>query len=410
MNNAEFFADPYPTYARLRASEGPTYSEAEATWLVTRYDDVEMVLKDPRFSKRLPEQGATPLSKTMLFQDPPEHKRLRGLAGDTFTPSRVRGLEEQITSAADALLDANVDAGRMDFIADFAMPLVVSVIARMLGVPPEDGARLHQWSAALITAAGPPGSDTKAQENQAEAIAAMSAYFSALVADQSVRPSDNLLGGMIKLHQQHDRMTREELVGTCMLLMIAGHETTVNLLGNGLYTLLRHPLEFRRLKADPGLISSAVDEMLRVESPVQRGTFRVTTKAVQIGPALIEQGSLVAAIIGAANRDPSVFPDPDRFDIARDPNPHLAFGNGIHYCMGSSLARTQARIGFSRLFSRLPALRLAVPAETERVRPVQKFLSGIRRRGNAISALETPRWRHSKIVRGLTTLQLEWST
>jgi cytochrome P450 len=408
MNDAAFFADPYPTYARLRESDGPVYAEAEATWLVSRYKDVELVLKDPRFSKRLSEQDETPLSKTMLFQDPPMHKRLRGLVGDAFTAGRVRDLEERIVTAADDLLDGIAEAGQMDFIADFAMPLVVSVIARMLGVPPEDGRLLHRWSAALITASGPPGLDGEAPGGQAEAIAAMSSYFSRLVADQRARPTDNLLSNMITLCDKDERATLQELVGTCMLLMIAGHETTVNLLGNGLCTLLRHPNEFSRLKDHPELMSSAVEEMLRLESPVQRGTFRVTTKAVTIGTRLIEQGSVVAAIIGAANRDPSVFLDPDRFDIARDPNPHLAFGHGIHYCMGASLARTQARIGFSRLFARLPTLRLAAQAPATQPRAVRDLLSRLWGRPELAAPALVPAWRESAIVRGLKTLLVEW--
>lgn len=390
-----FYADPYPAYVRLRSSPGPTFHEPEQTWLVSRYDQVAVVLKNPRFSKELPPTDRSPLSATMLFRDPPAHRRLRDAVAAAFTPQRVRSLAAHIEKVADRLIDSFESCRRIDFIADFATPLPVALIAEMLGVAESDGPRMCAWTAALVAAGAAGVTDPEVLRAGAEAVAAMATFFAERLRDERANPGDTLLASLLAA-EGDAKLTDEELLGTCMLLMIAGHETTVNLLGNGLHLLFAHPEQMEVLKREPAVMPSAVEEMLRFESPVQRGTYRRTTEPIEIGGTTIPAGALVGALIGAANRDPDVFPDSDRFDIRRTPNPHLAFGHGIHYCIGAELARQEAGIAFTRLFARLPHLRPGKAAPG-------RWWAAWRGRQKA-----SPRWIPSTVVRGLRELPIEW--
>ena len=370
LTSPEFLADPYPTYSRLRENRMPVYLPLEGPtggmWLVTRYDDVAAVLKESRISKEMSRLVPAPppmaLDATMLFKDPPLHSRMRSLANQAFTPKRIKDLEARIEQIADALIDRVRARGGMEFIADFAMPLPIIVIAEMLGVPAEERDTFRTWSNDLITGTDMIRGTDERRRKQREAIMSLMAYFGKLIAERRAEPREDIISALIEAQEEGGRMTEEELLGTCILLLVAGHETTVNLFGNGLLALLRHPDQFSQLKQQPDLLASAVEEMLRFESPVQRGTFRVTAAPVEIGGTTLGPGEQVSAVLGAANRDSDQFPDANKFDISRNPNRHLAFGLGIHFCLGSALARTEARIGFGRLFDRLPGIRLASEA------------------------------------------------
>jgi len=361
----ELIADPYPFYARLRAA-GPTYFQPASTWIVSRYADVQLVLRDPRFGRfsggqREEVLGAGPLvesfNRWMLFQNPPDHTRLRALVTRAFTPRAVEALRGEIQRIVDELLDRVQGARAMDLIADVAYPLPVLVICALLGVPTEDRDRFHGWSAGLarsLDAFGTPEPDIIARGN--EAAAASTAYFRELVGARG-KARDDLLSGLIASEEQGDKLSEDELLATCVLLFFAGHETTVNLIGNGMLALLRHPDQLARLRADPSLIQSAVEELLRYDGPVQR-TGRLGLEDAEVGGQRVQAGESVTAFLGAANRDPVQFADPDRLDVARSNNHHLAFGGGIHYCVGASLARLEAQIAINTLLHRLPGLRL----------------------------------------------------
>lgn len=390
LSTAAFSADPYPIYRQLQQTNAPYWWAHGGTtggmWMFSRYEDVAAILKEARISKNvsllLPPEMVTPLEKAMLFQDPPDHTRLRALASQTFTPARVRDMEPRITRIVDDLLAQNASADGMDFIADFALPLPVIVIAELLGVPHEDRARFQGWSKHIINGVDMIQATEEDARNYQEAMQALVTYFADLSRERRAQPREDIISALINAQDTDAgsaRLSEEELIGTCILLLIAGHETTINLLGNGLFTLLRHPEQLALVQEQPELITSSVEEMLRFESPVQRATFRFTREAFMIKGVEIAQWQQISAVLGAANRDPTQFPDPDRFDVTRDPNRHLGFGLGIHFCLGAALARTEARIGFTRLLKTLPNMRLA---------------------------LQTPEWNASTFFRGLKTLPI----
>lgn len=397
VGTAAFFRDPYPTWAELHADGGIGYCATDKTWLLTRYEDVVASLKDTRLSKQTGAGDPSPLSRSMLFQDAPDHARLRNAVSDWFTSARVRSMEQRIAEIADGLIDRMAKGRQADFMAAFAVPLPVAVIADLLGVRQADQAALHAWSRPLSQTGG---SQEAGHQAKAAALESMAAYFERLIDHRAVAPGDDLVSGLVARRDEGERLSRREILGTCMLLLIAGHETTVNLLGNGLSTLLAHRDEYARLRADPALLPSAIEEVLRYESPVQRGTFRVATEAFAIRGVTIPPGQTVAPLIGAANRDPDVFPNPHRFDISRSPNRHIAFGVGMHSCLGAMLARAEARIGFERVFERLGEIRLATPRRGVLVRRVAEWF----RR----PASPTACWQQSTMVRGLEALQVEW--
>ena len=368
----EFHANPYPFYARLRKDD-PVHLSPMGFWVLTRYDDVAMVLRDPRFGRAGfhpmlaagQARAATPdpLPPSMLFQDPPDHTRLRALVNKAFTPRVVEAMRPHIQDLVDGLLDRVLPTGRMDIIEDLAYPLPVTVICEMLGVPVTDQAAIRQWSADLarsLDAIGPQA-DVEVQERGAQARHALAEYFRTQIPERRRQPRADLLSALIAAEEQGDRLTERELLAMCVLLFVAGHETTVNLIGNGILALVHHPDELRRLRADQALIPSAVEELLRYDSPVQR-TARIPSVDVDIEGHTIRQGTMVVAAIGAANRDPAHFPDPDRLDLTRRDNRHLSFGFGIHFCLGAPLARLEAQVAIGTLIRRAPRLQPATEA------------------------------------------------
>ena len=379
----EFHANPYPFYHRLRAAD-PVHRTPMGLWVLTRYDDVVSVLRDPRFGREGFDQILANVygegARSMLFRDPPDHTRLRGLVSQAFTPRVIERMRSHIQDIVDRLLDRVQNANTMDVIADLAYPLPVTVICELLGVPTDAQGGIRQWSADLarsVDAIGMPTDDEVVTRGRL-AQQAMLDYFRDFIAERRQTPRDDLLSLLIAAEEQGDRLTEGELLITCTLLFVAGHETTVNLIGNGLLALLNHPDELAKLRADPALLPGAVEELLRYDSPVQR-TGRMTNTDVELDGRKIGKGSLVVTAIGAANRDPAHFPDPDRLDITRRDNRHVAFGFGIHFCLGAPLARLEGQIALGTLLGRMPKLRLAT------------------------STLE---WRESSTLRGLKRLPI----
>jgi cytochrome P450 len=362
-----FVADPYPMYRRLR-SEDPVHQSPMGFWVLTRYDDVVAALRDPRLAKEAIAsfvaarfgQPVPAMGFSMLDRDPPDHTRLRGLVSKAFTPRVVEGLRPRIQQIVDGLLDGVAAKGAMDLIEEFAYPIPVNVICEMLGVPVEDHERFKGWS--LDVARGLDliwlGPDSEVGRRSIAARQGLAEYFRGLIAERRAAPRADLLSGLIAAEEAGDTLSEVELLATCILLLIAGHETTVNLIGNGTLALLRNPDQLRRLREDPGLIGTAVEELLRYDGPVQR-TARIPSEDVVIGGRTIPKGEMVMPFIGAADRDPAQFPDPDRLDIGRSDNRHIAFGWGIHFCLGAPLARIEGQIAINTLLRRLPRLALA---------------------------------------------------
>jgi len=355
----EFHANPYPFYHRLRAADA-VHQTPMGLWVLTRYDDVVTALRDPRFGREGFEQMLAAVygddttnasrPRSMLFRDPPDHTRLRGLVSQAFTPRVIERMRSHIQEIVDRLLDRVQNAKAMDVIEDLAYPLPVTVICEMLGVPTEAHAGIRQWSADIarsLDAIGMP-SDEGVVKRGRLARQAMLDYFRGIIPERRQNPRDDLLSLLIAAEEQGDKLTEGELLITCNLLFVAGHETTVNLIGNGLFALLNHPDQLDKLRENPTLIPSAVEELLRYDSPVQR-TARITNTDVELDGRKIAKGSMVIAAIGAANRDPAHFPDPDRLDITRRDNRHIAFGFGIHFCLGAPLARLEGQIAIGTL-------------------------------------------------------------
>jgi pimeloyl-[acyl-carrier protein] synthase len=362
-----FVADPYPTYRQLRA-EDPVHHSPLGFWVLTRYDDVVAALRDPRLAKEaiaafVAARFGAPvpaMGLSMLDRDPPDHTRLRSLVSKAFTPRVVEGLRPRIQQIVDGLLERVSETGSMDLIEEFAYPIPVNVICEMLGVPVEDHERFKGWS--LDIARGldsillPP--DSEVPKRSVASRHALADYFRELIAKRRASPRADLLSGLIAAEEAGDKLSENELLATCILLLIAGHETTVNLIGNGTLALLRHPDQLRRLRDNPALIGGAVEELLRFDGPVQR-TARIPSEDVVIDGRKIAKGEMVMPFIGAADRDPAQFPDPDRLDIGRTDNRHIAFGWGIHFCLGAPLARIEGQIAINTLVQRFPRLALA---------------------------------------------------
>jgi len=368
----EFNANPYPHYRRIRAEE-PVYEHPMGFYILTRYDDVTMLLRDPRFGKKGydqllaarfgSEENAPGLATSMLFRDPPDHTRLRSLVSKAFTPRVIDTLRPRIQAIVTDLLDAMRDRLTVDLIEDLAYPLPVAVISEMLGVPREEHDVVKQWSADLARSL-----DAIAFAQDAEVIIrgkaardGLSDYFRGLVAERRRRPGADLMSGLIEAEERGDRLSEPELLSTCVLLYVAGHETTVNLIGNGMLTLMRHPEQMATLARDPSLIQSAVEELLRYEGPVQR-TGRTCEVDLELRGKKIRAGTLLVGVLGAANRDPEQFQDPERLDLRRSDNRHIAFGLGIHFCLGAPLARVEGQITINALLARHPGLTLETPA------------------------------------------------
>ena len=361
-----FRANPYPFYDMLRAFAPIFYWQPWGMWFLTTHEDCHALLRDDRFGHLPLSVAAAPPSQRALWQmqtnwlltmNPPDHTRLRGLVQKAFTPRAVAQLRATIQRLTDALIDRMAEKEQVDVIADLAYPLPVAVICEMLGVPLADQGLFHAWSAALVRSLDL--TDEPAVYNRASVAAAeMTAYFDALLAERRAQPQTDILSALVAAEEAGDRLTTEELFGTCALLLVAGHETTVNLIGNGTLALLRHPDQWQRLHNEPGLIASAVEELLRYDSPVQL-TSRAALIDVTYKGQRFPRGTFVTFLLGAANHDPAVFADPTRLDVGRANNRHLAFGGGIHYCLGAPLARLEGEIALGTLARRLPTLALA---------------------------------------------------
>jgi len=382
FGSRRFKADPFAYYARLRA-EAPVYPMMlfgkQKGWLVTRYDDVAAVLKHPLLGKdrfinlteaeraKLPWffRYFQPLMQNMLERDPPDHTRLRGLVHKAFTPALVEKLRARVEQVTDQLLDAAAKkrSRSMDLVMDYALPLPVTIIADMLGIPERDRTRFHRWSTKVI-------SNTNMLETllTIPAILGFTRYIRKLVQKRRASPGDDLLTALIQAEEAGDRLSQEELVSMVFLILVAGHETTVNLIANGILALLQHPDQLERLRKDPGLIGPAVEELLRFTCPVEIATMRVAREDFELGGSKIQRGDYVAAVVASANRDEQAFPNADTLDLGRDPNRHLGFGLGIHYCLGAPLARLEGTIAIQKVLQRLPDLRLATSAEKLRWR------------------------------------------
>ncbi len=366
----EVLANPYPLYHRLRREDPVHWDPYLHAWVVTRYADVLTVFQ--RFSAQrtpTPEQltalglaSLAPLAQVMvrqmLFLDPPAHARVRALASQAFTPRRVERLRSHIQDITHSLLDAVRDKGQMEMIADLARPLPAIVTAELLGVPISDWRQLTAWSADFAQVLGNFQHNPERAPQVLRSLGEMTAYFQAAVAQQRVHPREGLIGALLTAEVDGDRLSEEEVVANTIVTMVGGQETTTNLIGNGILTLLRHPEELERLREDLSLLPPAVEELLRYESPSQH-TARLAPEDVVLGGRLIGKRQAVIAVMGAANRDPERFAEPDRLDLGRQDNRHVAFAWAAHFCFGAPLARIEGQVALEAVLRRMPGLRLA---------------------------------------------------
>lgn len=366
LSSKQFITNPYPAYRQLREAEHPVWMPHEdrtgtdGIWMFSRYRDVAVILRETQniskdISRLVPADRLTAFDRMLLNMDPPEHTRLRALMAPQFSVRRVAQLEKRIETVVDELLSKILPGREMEFMADFAIPLPILVIAGILGVPATDMQLLKTWTGDLISGLDSARSDEQAKSRLADSMQALTQYLEDLI-DSPQPVSGSLVEYLQQLRRESGKPNRMEVLGFCTLIVLAGHETTVNLLGNGLLTLLKHPEQMALLRKNPELIPAAIDEMLRFESPLQRATYRITTAPFTIGGFELEEGQQVSAVIGAANRDPEQFHAPEVFTVTRKPNRQLAFGLGIHKCLGERLARAEAKIAFSRLLEKLPQM------------------------------------------------------
>jgi cytochrome P450 len=353
--------NPYPAYDRLRAAAPVHHDPRVDLWVVLDYEGVRQALADPdTFSSRAAPPGGKPFD-WLIFSDPPRHTKLRGLILRAFTPRVVAGLEPRIRELSRRLLDEAAGRGEMDLAAEYAVPLPVLVIAEMLGIPAADRDRFKRWSDAILgladTVAGGPETARSVAEYGAAA-AEMAPYVADQLARRRAEPRDDLLGRLAGAELDGERLSERDILGFFQLLVLAGSETTTNLIGNAALCLAEHPDQLARLRANPELLPSAIEEVLRYRSPLQT-VFRQTRREVEINGQTIPADKLVLLMIGSANRDQRQFPDPGRFDVGRDPNPHVAFGHGIHFCIGAPLARLEGRIALEDLLARVDGFELA---------------------------------------------------
>ena len=398
--NPAFKVNPYPFYAQLRA-EAPVFRlalpDGRTAWLVSRYDDVAAVLKDERFSKdklaawsqglfagrswavRMIEPFTLrmfePLTHNMLDVDPPAHTRLRALVHKAFTPQIVEGMRGRVETITNDLMDKVRGRDGMDLIRDYALPLPTTIIAEMLGIPAKDRHGFHRWSNHIVASS----SSATGRLMAIPTIWKFMRYIRNLIAARRVAPGNDLVSALVRAEEAGQPLSGDELLAMIFLLLIAGHETTVNLIGNGVLALLEHLDQMEKLRKNPSLIRSAVEELLRFHSPVETATERYAREDVKVGGTTIPRGAVVLAALASANRDERQFPNPDALDVAREPNRHLAFGLGIHFCLGAPLARMEGQIAIRTLLDRAPRLRLAV-------------------------APDALRWRRGLVLRGLEAL------
>lgn len=387
-----FFQDPYAVYERLRAA-GPVHPmrtpDGIDVWVITRYEEAKEALSDPRFTKDftgVPDifaqqntgisahEGYTDiLTKHMLFADPPDHTRLRELSAKAFTRRRVESLRPEIQQIVDGLLDRMASQREVDLLRTLSFPMSMAVTCRLLGIPPADEDAFRVWTETIFTTNDP------ARMN--EAVRAVDQYLIGVVEAKRADPADDLITSLINARENGDRLSDRELVSTCALMFVAGYETTASMVGNAVLALLQNPDKLAELKADPSLMPNAVDELLRYDGPVNVATLRSTATEVTIGDVTIPKGQFVLVSLISANRDGAKFPDPTRLDFTRPLGGSLAFGHGIHYCLGAPLSRVEIEVALSRLLSRFPNLSLARQPHTLR-------------------------WRNSLLVRGLSELPI----
>lgn len=377
LGNPATNADPFPEFARLRAEDPIHWSAAMKAWIITRHADVKQVAlnrqisadrltpffkTNPEYRRGSIESLVRYLNHWMVFRDPPDHTRLRRLFNKAFTPTSVSNLRPGIEAIVAHLIDGMEAKARrgetVDYIADFAYPLPASVIMDLLGVPRADLERVKLWSddiALFIGTAQIAGNKYLRAESGAKA---MSDYFRNLVEARTAEPTDDMISHLVLARDDRDALATDEIIGTCILLLFAGHETTTNLIGNGFLYSMRHRDQWERLVGDPSLAESAVEEYLRYDGP-SGALARVAAADLEMGGRTIREGQRLFAFMNSANRDPEAFADPERFDIGREPNAHLTFGHGIHFCLGAPLARLEAQIATLRLAQRLPDIRLS---------------------------------------------------
>ena len=371
----EFLRDPYPILQSLQKEDPVHWSEAIGGWLVTRYEDIVPTFKDvnlysnsERLSKVVEYLPAKSRAKfktledhfratSLIASDPPDHTRLRALITKVFNATRVEAMRPSIQAIITDLLDAVEPSGKMDLIRDVAVPLPFSVLGAVLGVPSSDREEVKRWADELLAFQGVNKPPTSVLEISQRALVEVRAYLGELIKEKRRAPGNDLLSQLVAVEAEGEKLSEQELIYTSITLLVAGHETTTSLLGNGLYTLLRHPDQWEALQENPTLLISAIEEMLRYESPVARQPRRVTEDTV-LGGKQIRGGQIVFQMLNAANRDPEFFSDPQQFDIRRQPNRHIAFGMGIHFCVGALLARTEAQILFRTLLERMPQIQL----------------------------------------------------
>lgn len=370
-----FTENPYPLYARLRAEAPVHWSKAWGVWVLTRYADTLTIMRDPRhfsnagrftkFLGTLPDDVQHAISHLkrsysvgMLQSDPPDHTRLKVLVNKAFTPRAIELMRPRIEHLVNRLLDQVQAAGAMDVIADLAYHLPAIVIAEMLGVPPEDRQQFTRWTDDIVGFQAKGRAALESAQQAQDSMLAMEAYFLRLCHQRRAAPEPDLMTALAQAEEAGDKLTEGELLSACTTLLVAGHETTRNLIGNGVLALLQNPAQLEQLRQQPGLISLAIEELLRFNGPLQRGWRRVT-EGVELEGQPIRAGDLVYVMLGSANRDPAVFAEPDQLKLERQPNPHIAFGFGTHFCLGGPLARLEGAVAIETLLHRMPKLKLA---------------------------------------------------
>ncbi|MBT2757708.1 cytochrome P450 [Mesobacillus foraminis] len=369
----EFTKNPYPAYAKMRKDEPVhkmRFPDGQLGWLITRYEDAVEIMKDPRVIKDVSKlfggnmDSGSVFMHNMLFSDPPDHKRLRGLVQKAFTPQMISGMRGRIQEITDELLDQAAKGTRMNLIDDFAFPLPIIVISEILGIPTEDRDKFRIWSNSLIE-----GSNGEHAAEMFQHVNEFIQYLSEWFEKVRKNPGEDLISQLILAEDEGDQLTERELYGVVTLLIIAGHETTVNLIGNSILALLEHPDQFDLLKEHPDRIHQAIEETLRFNGPVEFSTSRWANEDMEFRGQMIKRGELIIISLNSANHDPEVFENPDLFDISREKSPHLAFGKGIHLCLGAPLARLEGEIAITSLMQRFPEMNLAVGKDELEWRP-----------------------------------------